>query len=112
MTGVVHGDRGCGFFFDPPAGAGERQAFDQQQVLDPRDLLDVRRAGTRGAPPAFETPSSGNSASHVRRTYGCTFTSSHTSAALNSARLGISIGDVGHHGIDAGQSSAKYNMPG
>jgi hypothetical protein len=36
----IRGD-GRGFFFEPTPGAGERQAFDQQQMLDPQDLLDV-----------------------------------------------------------------------
>src|SRR3954447_12502383 len=48
----------------------------------------------RGAPAAFATPSSGNSASQDRSTYGCTLTRSHTSAALNSARFGMAIGTV------------------
>src|SRR5687767_7945386 len=44
----------------------------------------------RGPPAGFETPKSGNSDSHDLRTYGCTLAISHTSDALNSARLGIS----------------------
>src|SRR5262245_33460850 len=44
----------------------------------------------RGAPADLATPRSGNSASHERRTYGCTLRISHTSVALNSARFGIS----------------------
>src|SRR5262249_30747651 len=47
---------------------------------------------TRGAPADFATPRSGNSASHDRSTYGCTFRRSQTSAALKSARFGISTG--------------------
>ena len=38
----------------------------------------------------FAMPSSGNSASHERSTYGCTLRISHTSPALKSARFGIS----------------------
>src|SRR5580765_6008623 len=44
----------------------------------------------RAVPALFATPSSGNSASHERSTYGCTLARSQTSAALKSARFGIS----------------------
>ena len=74
------------------AARPQASALDQQQMLDAHDLLDIRPPVHRAAPPAdFATPSSGNSASHDRSTYGCTFTISQTSAALNSARFGISM---------------------
>src|SRR5437867_3195 len=53
------------------------------------------RRYVRGAPALFATPSAGNSASQDRSTYGCTLARSQTSAALKSARRGISISTSG-----------------
>src|SRR6185295_8709964 len=54
-------------------------------------------------PGDLATPRSGNSASHDRSTYGCNFNKSQTSAALKSARFGISTGAVS--AIPEGQQS-------
>ena len=55
-------------FLELPPRAGECQAFDEQQVLDANDLLDVRTAIDARPPAAFDTPRAGNSASHERST--------------------------------------------
>src|SRR5688500_2985618 len=48
----------------------------------------------RGPPAGWAWPICGNSASQDRSTYGCTCTTSQTSAALNSSRLGAAILNV------------------
>ena len=59
-------------------------------MLDPKNELEIRAAIDAWAAFGLRTPRSGNSASQVRSTYGCTWAISHTSGCRNSDRFGIS----------------------
>ena len=59
IAGASTADRRC-LFFELAPRAGQRQAFDQQQVLDLQHLLDVARAGRRAARrPSSPRPAAG-----------------------------------------------------